>query len=59
MNPILQYFLKALVSAGGLFISVMVILIRQLCVESDAVELILDRSKAMVGGLSFKVDLIK
>lgn len=33
MNPVLQYFLKALVSAGGLFISMMVTSIRQLCVE--------------------------
>jgi len=32
MKPILKYFRKSLVSAGGL-ISMMSILIRQLCVE--------------------------
>jgi hypothetical protein len=43
MNPILQFFLKALVSAGDFLISMLVTLIRQPRLEGGCVELILDR----------------
>ena len=33
MNPILQFVLKPLVFAGGIFISMKVTLTRQLCIE--------------------------
>ena len=33
MNPLLQFFLQSLVSAGGFLILMIVTLIRQLCVE--------------------------
>jgi hypothetical protein len=35
MNPILQFFLKALAFAGDFLISMMVTLIRQLYVEAE------------------------
>ena len=32
MNPILQFFLKALMSTGGFLITIMITSLRQLCV---------------------------